>query len=112
MSNLNEGAAGHERATSSAEAPGSPAQRMIRLAVPTGILLALGVFGYRLAVAPIAAVGSAAECDRRYAEARTAADSNVVDLLSYPDTTRHSSSTRRRGRCGFRDPQVARDFRR
>ncbi|BAH40416.1 MAG TPA: hypothetical protein DGD08_05020 [Gemmatimonas aurantiaca] len=74
-----------------------------RYGFAAGLLLALGFFAYRLAIAPVHAVSSASACDGAYARAHTRADSIAVDLLSYPDPAGYGVDRR----CGTRESSVA-----
>lgn len=79
-------------------APGDRAERAWREGARRGaaalVLLALAIFGTRLALAPIHGVRSAGACARALAAARTRADTVSADMLSYPD------SAGRRRPCG------------
>lgn len=64
-----------------------------RYGVGVGMLLALAVLSYRLALAPIHGVRDAAGCARAYAAARTHGDTLSAASLSYPDP--HGRGNRR-----------------
>lgn len=66
------------------------------------IVLLICILVYRLSMAPVRGVSSAAACDRAYAEAQTREDTIAVDFLSYPD----SVSRNHNNRCGMRDMQL------